>query len=465
MTNLVSALYSWMRNKTLNSMGYQRTLEQLLDDGDIGKVQDLMQNRDAIVDAVRKEYNPDTHNIIFEAMRRDKSKYRAERLTRSRQRYINEIEVFFMLGKPIQWSKPANEDGDEAFNEYVQMLKDTRFDSTIRKVKRIAGSETECAVLFRNYKQNNEAKLQLVVLARSEGYTLRPLFDQYGNMLAFGYGYNLKDGDNTIEHFDVQTPDNIYEAVKGKVGWNVTKKPNLTGKINVVYFSQPKAWDGVQVLTGREESIMSKIADTNNYFADPMASATVDVIDSLAEPNKPGKLIQLTDANSRFEYINPPTASEAQQAELSSLERAILFDSFTPDLSFDALKGMGTLSGAAIRRAMILGFIKRDNLLEIYDTAVDRMKNLYLASMAKVTHIRMAKQLQSLNITYKFAEPFAEDEASKWAEIGKAYNDGIISLEKAVELLAISDNPQEEIERIKKAKAESSMSNIIEPTF
>ena len=87
-----------MRNKTLNSMGYQRTLEQLLDDGDIGKVQDLMQNRDKIVDVVRKEYNPDTHNIIYEAMRRDKSKYRAERLTRSRQRYINEIEVFF-IGK------------------------------------------------------------------------------------------------------------------------------------------------------------------------------------------------------------------------------------------------------------------------------------------------------------------------------------------------------------------------------
>ena len=465
MTNLVSALYAWMRNKTLNSMGYQRTLEQLLDDGDVGKVQDILQNRDTIVDAARLEYNPDTHKINFSAQRRNKDKYRAERLPRSRQRYINEVEVFFMLGKPIKWSKEADTALDDAFAEYMKMLKDTRFDSVIRKAKRIAGSETECAILFRNYQQNNEPKLQLVVLSRSEGYTLRPLFDQYGNMLAFGYGYYLKDGNNTIEHFDVQTPDFIYKATKSRVGWEVEKEVNPTGKINVVYIQQPKAWDGVQGLIEREEDIMSKVADTNNYFADPMAAATADVIDSLPESNKPGKLIQLSDQHSRFEYINPPTASESQQAEISNLEKSILFDSFTPDLSFEALKGMGSISGEAISRAMTIGFIKRDNLLEVYGAAVDRMKNLYLASMANVTHIRLASKLKEINITYEFAQPFTDDLATRWSEIGRAYNEGIISLEKAVELMGLAENPKEEIDRIKEAKANSQMNDIMEPTF
>lgn len=465
MTNLGTSLFAWMRNKTLNSMGYQRTLEQLLDDSDIGKVQDIMQNRDSIVEATLREYNPDTHKIIFSAQRRNKDKYRAERLPRSRQRYINEVELFFLLGRSIKWSKNATSEEDTAYDEFAKMLRDTRFDGVFRKFKRVAGSETEAAILFRHYQQNNEPKLQLVVLARSEGYTLRPLFDQYGNMLAFGYGYNLKDGDSTIEHFDVETPDYIYEATKAKVGWNVIKKPNPTGKINVVYVQQPKAWDGVQCLVEREEDIMSKVADTNNYFADPMAAATADVIDSLPESNKPGKLIQLSDRDSRFEYINPPTSSESQQAELSHLERAILFDSFTPDLSFEALKGMGSVSGEAISRAMTIGMIKRENLMETYGVTVDRMKNLYLATMSKVTHIRLAPQLAKLEIAFEFSTPFVDDTVAKWSEIGRAYNEGIISLEKAVELMGLADNPQEEIDRIREAKASSQMNDLIEPTF
>ena len=465
MTNLVTSLYAWMRNKTLNSMGYQRTLEQLLDDGDIGRVKDIMQNRDSIVDAARLEYGPETHKINFAAQRRNKDKYIAERLPRSRQRYINEVEVFFMLGKPIKWSKAAGKGNDELFAEYQQMLRDTRFNSVIRSAKRIAGSETEAALLFRHYQQDGKPHVQVVVLSRSNGYTLRPLFDQYGNLLAFGYGYHLKDGNNTIEHFDVQTPDFIYEATREKVGWQVDKKANPTGKINVVYIQQPKAWEGVQCLIEREENVMSKTADGNNYFADPMAAATADVVNSLPDSNKPGKLIQLSDQNSRFEYINPPSASESQQAEMVSLEKAILFDSFTPDLSFEAMKGMGSISGEAISRAMTIGFIKRDNLLEVYDAAVDRMKNLYLATMAKVTHIRYASQVEELDITHEFSQPFSDDVATRWAEIGRAYSEGIISLEKAVELMGLADNPQEEIDRIKEAKANSQMNDLMGPTF
>lgn len=46
------------------------------------------------------------------------------------------------------------------------------------------------------------------------------------------------------------------------------------------------------------------------------------------------------------------------------------------------------------------------------------------------------------------AEPFNEDVQGKWAAVGKAYQDGIISLEQAVNMLAIADNRQEEIKRI-----------------
>lgn len=276
----------------------------------------------------------------------------------------------------------------------------------------------------------------------------------------------LKEGTSTIEHFDIQTPDTIYRCKRGSLNWEVIATPNPTGKINVIYYRQDKAWGGLNPRIDREEDIDSKISDTNNYFADPIAAATGDVVDFLkGRADKPGKMIRMTGADSKFEYINPPTSSETQQREKEDLAQSILFDTFTPEFTPEKMAGLGTLSGEAIKRAMVLGYIKRENNKEIYDIAVDREKNLILAIMMNVTHIHLRPDLAALKIEHEFAEPFNEDVTARWAAIGRAVQDGVMSLEKGVELMGTADDVTAEIERIKQAKAEASMNNIIEPTF
>ena len=69
----------------------------------------------------------------------------------------------------------------------------------MRKAKRIAGAETECAKLYHIYRDENfQPQVKVVVICKSKGYTLRPLFDLYENLIAFGYGYYLKEGTSTI---------------------------------------------------------------------------------------------------------------------------------------------------------------------------------------------------------------------------------------------------------------------------
>lgn len=464
---LINDIYTTIRNHTLNSLGVERTLEQLLEDRDIDKVKDILENRDTIVEKALNQFLPSKHDIHnrMDKSRSGKDNYRTEKLSRARQKYINEVELFFLLGNPIVWNLAEGGD-DKAFQEFKEMAKSLRINSQLRKLKRTAGSETEAALLFHIYREDDfTPSVKPIVLSYSGGYKLRPHFDQYGNMLAFGYGYSLKENGKTVEHFDLQTASKLYYSKKTPSGWDVEVKPNPTGKINIIYARQEVAWNGVQERCDREERIDSKIADTNNYFADPMAVATVDVIDSLADPEKPGKLIQLHGDESRFDYINPPMASELQASEKADLNRSILFDSLTPDLSFEAMKGMGTLSGEAIKRALILGYIKRASLLEIYEPLADRVKNVILAIMEKVTHINMATALQSLVISPEFAEPFSDDVALLWQNVGRAYNDGIMSLETAVRKVGISDKPDEEVAAIKQAKAESMTANLFEPTL
>lgn len=454
--DFIGAIFNVLRNKVLNSMGVERDLMKLIQDKDISRVQTLMQNRDSCVNDAIKEYNPETHAVMNrpDKPRKGKEPYKVEKLPRCRQRYINEVELFFLLGNPIKWKPSSDVEGkDEAFEAYTQFLKDTRFNTTMRQAKRLAGAETESAKVYHIYNDAGKPSVKVLVISKSKGYTLRPLFDQYENMIAFGYGYFIKEGDKTVEHFDLQTPTFIFRCKKANIGWDVVPIPNPTGKINVIYYRQEKAWYGTENRCNREEMIDSKAADTNNYFADPKVKATADVIKSLADPDTVGEVIQLTNKDmSAIDYMAPPEYSSMKESEKKDLNSSILFDSFTPDFSFENMKGLGTLSGEALKRAMVLGFIKRDNLKEVYDILVDREKNLVLAIMANVTHIQLREKLLNLNIEHEFSEPFNEDIQEKWSAIGKAYYDGIISLEQAVNMLALADNPDEEIERIRSEK-------------
>jgi predicted HTH domain antitoxin len=49
--------------------------------------------------------------------------------------------------------------------------------------------------------------------------------------------------------------------------------------------------------------------------------------------------------------------------------------------------------------------------------------------------------------------------------VGRAYNDGIISLYKAVQLIGLSNNPEEEIEKIRAEKLSQMTANLFEPTM
>ena len=457
-SDYVQSIAMLFKNVTLNALGVQRDLYQLMEDKDVVRAISLMQDNDVDVDNALNEYYPQHHKVMRRPNkpRKGMPDYITCKLPRALQRYINEVELFFLLGNPIQWKKVEGD--DEAYKLFMDYLQSSRFDYNMRKVKRIAGAETECAKLYHIYRDgDNHTIIKPVVLARSTGYILRPLFDQYGELIAFAYGYRVKSLGKYIQHWDIHTPQVIFECSNDAViGWQVNARPNPTGKINVLYYKQPKAWDGVETRIDRIEETDSKIGDTNNYFADPIAFATADVINLMQDPNASGKFIQGTGANSRFEYIQPPQASELRAAEKEDLHTTVLFDTFTPNLSFKELVGMGTLSGEAIKRAMVLAYIKRANRMEIYGEMIDREKNVILAAL-KIQHPEMASKLGELKIEFSFGEPFGEDTQAAWSSITQLYAGGLVSLETAIDMLSLTDAPQQEIDRIKMAAMEKMM--------
>lgn len=444
--NYISELKDAYRNKVLNATGTLQELMRKMAESNVLAAVDLMDNNDTEVTNAIQEYNPQTHKVMN---RRDKDRvgknpYISEKLPRTRARYINEIELFFLLGKPVLWDNNGDE---ECVGWYKDFIRDYHINARLRQVKRIAGAETECALVFHLTNDNGHIKVTPFVASRSAGYRLRTLFNQYGEMQALAYGYRLKEEGRSVSHWDVLTAEYNYYCRRGKEGWEVDIRPNITGKINAVYFQQPKAWDGAVPRIEREEMLDSKVADTNNYFADPIAKASADVIQSLADPDKPGKLIQMSGMGSQFEYVNPPQNSATRAEEKRELNDSILFDTFTPDFSFEKMRGMGSLSGVAIKNALILGYIKRDVRKETYEELVARMAGV-IRSILKQLHPAKAKELDEMSIEFEFAEPFDSDQRDFWLAIASLYGSGVVSLETAVHLLKLTKAPDEEIDRI-----------------
>lgn len=464
MGNYIENIKTQFKNVILNAVGVDRDLYELIRDKDISKAISLMDDNDIEVDKAIREYNPQTHEVMKrrDKDRKGKNPYVSEKLPRSRQRYINEVELFFLLGKPIIWKKKKGD--DELYEMFINFLdKKMRFNALMRKAKRLAGAETESAIIFNitsNVANGEDGlkeqpyNIKPFVAARSLGYKLRPMFDQYGDLIALAYGYTTKSTTaKPIEHWDILTADYTFLCTRDTMGWDVKDYPNPTGKINAVYFKQPKAWDNAVPRIHREEMLDSRAADTNNYFADPIASATADVIEGLSEPDTPGKMIRLTGDKSRFEYIAPPQGSGPRNDEKADLHNSILFDTFTPDLSYASIKGLGSLSGAALHNALILGYIKRDSRIEVYGEMVDRLRSVIIAIL-KMVHPDKEEDFDRLDITFEFGEPFDSDKREKWNSIATLYKSGLMSLETAVQEIAIVADTDSEIERIRMQQAE-----------
>ena len=459
METYVQQLLTLFKNMTLNAVGIERDFYKLISDKDVNKAIGMMQDRHDDVDEAIKEYNPQTHKVMERPNKRRKGDepYITEKLPRTRQRYINEVELFFLLGASLQYKKESDS-GDEAFALFNEFIRDYRMDSIHREFKRLCGSETEAAIVFHlESPKEGEIVCKPFIAARSTGYDIRPLFDQYGNLLAFAYGYVVKGVKGGIQHWDIMTPEYNFECTKGQLGtWEVVPRKNVVGKICAIYGRQPKAWEGAESRIHREEMMDSHVADTNNYFADPIAYATADVISLMGgkERAKVGRLLQYTGKDSQFGYINPPQSSESRRDEMVNLTSSILFDTFTPDFSYENIKGLGTLSGEAIENAMILGFIKRANRMEIYGELFDREASVIRAILG-VLNPNKKKELDELKMSINFQSPFTKHKTQLWASIATLFKSGVCSLETAVSLLALTDAPEEEVAKIKQLSQEA----------
>lgn len=423
---------------------------------------ELFEDRSKEVEEAYREYNPKCHTILErkDKVRKNKSEYKTNKLPRNWQSYINEIELYFLMNNGVSWELlndfSEQEKLSDVFAKFTQFLQDTHYDTYTREAKRLAGAETECAKLYAHYKDEGEAKIKVIILSYSKGYKLRPLFNRYGDMKAFAVGFYTKmSNGEKQECWDVYTSETIYHCKKSvdvneANEWSVDKEQNFIGKIPIIYYRQDKAWAGVEERIERDEWLDSKNADCNEYFADPMLKISANVRNGLADPKATGKVIQVKSKDDVFEYVTPPDASDMKGQEKSVLKESILMGTLTPDLSYENVKGLGAISGEAITKANILGYIKRLKNMEVYNELFKRDANLIKAILANVLFPALRDLINSMILNHIYQDPANgisdnSEEIQRWAEIG-------MSDEALVEANRNIHNKKLELERLRKKR-------------
>ena len=459
-------LLDLLTNSFNRLVGRKQDFYELIATRNISAIKSSLQNRENMVIEAMKEYDTSSHDvnkrepkIITDKKGNIKKKEPRWKLPVPYPVYINEISLVFLYGRPVKWSQ-VSEGTDNAFSKFLDVIKSTRFDSKIRQCKRLAGAETQSAMLFRVYKDDDgNPDVQIRVLAKSKGDELYFKFDQYENLICFAWGYYIQEKENNVVYnFDIFTPEKIYHCTQKALGWDVVEEINFIKKIPVILFLQDKEWKGVENLMRREEWIASRTADTNDYFADPIAVMDAEVIKNMPEKKEEAKTLVTNNGKGvkdAMTYVTWDNAPQSKKDELEWLQQQILSKSFTPNITLDTLKSISQLSAKALRTVMMLADIKAAKHKESHDEMLDRTASLLTSIIGNVLDTHLFKECENLIIQHEFQEPFGEDVADDLNDLIRAVEGGILSTETAIELNPLIKDVSRELKRIKKEKEEA----------
>lgn len=456
-----------------------------------GTPQELIQkviNAKSKVPPPADQYNLGTHKVLNTSERQDKavetdsgpSIVKVNRQPLALQRLIIKRAVAFLFAnQPVLSAEPSGDQQATVFNALKSILHGAKSSSINKKVAEHLFRTTEVAEVWypmfkgeRMYGTEGKYQFRVKVLSPALGDKLYPVFNEYGDMIAFGREYSLEISGKVTFFFDLYTDEEWLTLIKGSNGWEVHVKDDGAevrgifniGKIPVVYASQEEVeYSIVQHQIERLETLLSNFGDTNDYHAAPKILVKGQ-IDGWAKKGESGAILQMG-ANGSAEYLSWNHAPESVKLEIETLLRFIYSLSQTPDISFESVKGLGDISGVALRMLFLDAHLKVSDKRQIFDEYLTRRINILKAFIgASDPSLRTAAM--ALDVEPEIQPFMINDEASMIdylinATGGKA----VMSQRTAIGNVGYVDDVDGELKQIQDEERSRNILNALESGF
>ncbi len=359
--------------------------------------------------------------------------------------------VAFMFGGKMVVSAEDPNDGYEHFKEVWE--RKLKMHSVIKQFARTVLSETKSAIVFYpavSIKWNGEkipvlkAKVLKQPIQSDIDYDFYMHVDDQDDMDGFIHKFQVRIEGVVRDRVLIWTREKMIAGTKIDSDWEVLEADHPFGLIPVVYgdIFEPE-WEEVAPLMDAREMRLSRTADTNDYFAEP-------ILKTIGETNLPSK--ETTGKELQFpvefdEETGKPIHGDAEflawqqsidsvKKELEELKNEMDGGSSTPDLSFNNLIGIGNLSGVARRFMTLDAQIKASENMETFGPAVQRCVSVVSAGIANITNIKYRDQLANNWITVNFEsilpkDPVEDAQVLSIAGGGKPFNSRRTIVEKS----------------------------------
>lgn len=386
------------------------------------------------------------------------------------QKKIVTTSVAFEFGKPVTLI-PSFEEGKESMVDKLlkKMWKVNRIDSIITKVKTLQKSETQAAIsfyiseiqegsifqkvlaFFKLASQKFEIKCNILESSKGAMY---PYFDAFGDMKFFTWEFTDKDDQgkerkNTWIYTDQMT----YKIVGPELP--VIEKHGFD-RIPIVYVSQDDPeWFDAQDMIDRYEVAVSKLGASNDYSGHPMIKI-FGKVQNAPEKDEDGKAwiipIEIDENENEIkgdvQFLEAKTSPASNKLELETLKSDIHEITSTPNLSFDNVKGIGTVSGVALKLMFLDSMIKASANEGQNRTMVERIINVFISGIVTTTNTGLKTESQQLFYDIQFNSILPDDLKESVEIVSAAVEAGVMSKQTGVEYLAMGEDTQAELERI-----------------
>lgn len=490
-----------------------------------GAIQELKSKRNTAqpdVEKARKELDPLSHDVFDPIKRPDKlvkideedggnkiitteeakTGVRVEKVARiaiSIQKLIVKRAVAFLFGNSVEIDAEAENDGQKAvLTALKRILYDVKASSLNRKVARQVFSSKEVAELwypvpvdktktgnklvdkvtdFLNNAVGNKFhltygfktryKLKVAVFSPLFGDKLYPYFDESGDMVAFSREFVKTNEAGVNEtYFETYTDEEHMLWKQTADGFEIVEgypRRIEIGKIPVVWGKQDQTeWEDVQPLVDRLEKLLSNFADTNDYHASPKIFIK-GTITGFSKKGEAGAIIE-GDDDSEASYLSWQHAPESVKLEIETLLRLIYTLTQTPDIAFDSVKGIGAVSGVALKLLFMDAHLKVMDKKEIFEEYMQRRVNIIKAFIGKL-NTSLAQDAESLIAEPEITPYMIEDEKSK-IDLLISANGGkpVVSQRRSVELAGLAADTEEDFKQIEEEEAKTTSFTLMEPT-
>ncbi|OZI09598.1 phage portal protein [Siphonobacter sp. BAB-5385] len=451
---------------------------------DIKKAVELLKGKRTLptVEEFKKQYDVKRHEVFDTAKRPDKpladgGVEKVNRLGFSFQELITERAVSFLFGLPPKVvCDPQGEGQKKVLGAINRIFKDNKISSFNAEIALEMFKSTEVAECWFPVKKDAEHedygfktpfKLRVMAFNPWDGNELYPLFDETGDMIAFSRAYILLDDEGKkINYFETYTEAEKIIWKEGAAGeWEeVSRENNVIGKIPIVYGRQKEVeWSNVESIIKRLEYLLSNFADTDDYHGSPTILVTGELT-NMAKKGETGKLLQAKNG-AKAEYLSWNHAPEAIKLEIETLLRFLFSLTQTPDISFEAVKGLGEISGVALKMLFLDAHLKVKKKQRVFDAYLERRTNIVKAFVGMMA-TSLKADVSAIDIETEIQPFIIDDEAGLVSRLVTA-NGGkpLISKKTATALSGLVDNVDEEMKQMQVESQQERSFDVTESAF